>query len=211
MLLKWIVCTTPKEMQTAFSVAQEQWAALKGLQGFLGQVGGWDTRNPLQAGILSCWQDEIAYQHFMRHVHDDIYQRSYQQQTYLSISVTLFNDILAIPGSATDFLSALSQGSILRVTDSQVFPEQGQAFEQNQRMIWNPGMAEAGGMLGGACAQAIGDPLRYLVASLWGDEQSHQAYLQTAFPVLRERAQLPRSIQHIKGWVIQLEKSWQVI
>jgi hypothetical protein len=27
----------------------------------------------------------------------------------------------------------------------------------------------------------------------------------------RERAKLPLSIRHIEGWVIQLEKSWQVI
>jgi len=211
MLLKWIVCSTSTEMQTAFSAAQEQWAALKGLPGFLGQVGGWNSKNPSQAGILSCWQDEAAYQRFMQHIHDDIYRRSDQKQTYLSISVTLFKDILAIPGSATDFLSALSQGSVLRVTDSHVLPEQGQAFEQNQRTIWNPGMAEAGGMLGGVCAQAIEDSSRYLVASLWSDAQAHQAYLQTAFPLLRERAQLPQSIQHIEGWVIQLEKSWQVL
>jgi quinol monooxygenase YgiN len=147
----------------------------------------------------------------MQHIHDDIYRRSDQKQTYLSISVTLFKDILAIPGSATDFLSALSQGSVLRVTVSHVFPEQRLTFEQNQRTIWNPGMAEAGGMLSGVCAQAIADSSRYLVASLWSDAQAHQAYLQTAFPLLRERAQLPQSIQHIEGWVIQLEKSWQVL
>jgi quinol monooxygenase YgiN len=211
MLLKWIVCSTSKEMQAAFSITQEQWAALKGLQGFLGQIGGWNSKNPLQAGILSCWQDEKSYQRFMQYEHDRIYQQSDQGKTYLSISIALYKDILAIPGSAVDFLSALSQGSVLRVTDSHVFPEQRQVFEQNQRTIWNPGMAEAGGMLEGACAQAMDNPSRYLVASLWSDMQAHQIYLQTAFPLLRERAQLPQSIQHIEGWVMQLERSWQVI
>ncbi len=211
MLLKWIVCTTSKEMQPTFSAAQEQWVVLKGLQGFLGQVGGWNSKNPLQAGILSCWQDEKSYRRFMQYEHDRIYQQSDQGKTYLSISIALFKDRLAIPGSAADLLSALLQGSVLRVTDSHVFPEQSQVFEQNQRTIWNPGMAEVGGMLSGVCAQALEEASRYLVASFWSDMQAHQVYLQTAFPLLRERAQLPQSLQHIEGWVIQLEKSWQVI
>src|SRR5712691_10980953 len=76
MLLKWIICSIPQELQSAFSEAQKQWIALKGLQGFLGQVGGWNSKHPLQAGVLSCWQDEASYQNFMHHIHDDIFQHS---------------------------------------------------------------------------------------------------------------------------------------
>lgn len=90
MLLKWIICSTQKESQSRFSEAQEQWAALKDIPGFLGQVGGWSSKHPLQAGILSCWQDEASYQHFMHHLHDGIFQQSQQKETYTSISVTLF-------------------------------------------------------------------------------------------------------------------------
>jgi hypothetical protein len=91
------------------------------------------------------------------------------------------------------------------------FPERAREFVQNQITIWNPGMAQADGMQGGVCAQAIQNPSRYLVASLWSDLQAHQTYLQAIFPSLREKANLPHTIQHIEGWVMQLEKSWQLI
>jgi heme-degrading monooxygenase HmoA len=210
MLLKWIVCSVPEKLQSTFSTAQEQWSELKHLPGFLGQIGGWDSSDHLQAGILSCWQDEAAYQHFMQHTHDSIVQQSQQKGTYTSLSITLFKEILPVPGSTPDFLSALVRGSILRVTDSQILPERASEFVHNQETIWNRGMAQAPGMQGGLLAQGIADPSRYLVASLWSDLQAHEMYRQSIFPSLREKANLQHTIQHIQGWVLQLEKSWQV-
>ncbi|EIJ82078.1 hypothetical protein PB1_04040 [Bacillus methanolicus PB1] len=51
MLIKWIMCNVPENKKEMFSQAQEQWAVLKSLDGFLGRVGGWDTNNTLKAGI----------------------------------------------------------------------------------------------------------------------------------------------------------------
>ncbi len=53
MLIKWIKCQVPVPHKLSFSKAQETWTAVKGTEGFLGQIGGWDIHGPTEAGILS--------------------------------------------------------------------------------------------------------------------------------------------------------------
>jgi heme-degrading monooxygenase HmoA len=211
MLLKWIVCQVPAETCASFSSAQRQWTPLNRLPGFLGQIGGWDCASSQQAGILSLWQNEASYRHFMQYNHDEIVEHNSQRETYTSLSVALFGDLFPLPGSQPDFLAALASGTVLRVTVSYLFSEQDQTFIHNQTTIWNPGMAQAQGMYVGVFAQAMDHSSRYLVASLWSDLQAHQAYRETLFPLLREQANLPQTLQSIHGWVLQLEKTWQVL
>jgi hypothetical protein len=44
-----------------FSIAQERWGNLKDVDGFLGQIGGWDVNDPFEAGILSFWKDSNSF------------------------------------------------------------------------------------------------------------------------------------------------------
>ncbi len=53
MLLKWIVCDVGDETRASFSAAQERWGRLASAPGFLGQIGGWDTRTEDRACIIS--------------------------------------------------------------------------------------------------------------------------------------------------------------
>ncbi|QBD75265.1 DUF4937 domain-containing protein [Ktedonosporobacter rubrisoli] len=211
MLIKWIVCQVPANARRAFSIAQSQWSALKGMPGFLGQIGGWTSASPQQAGILACWQDEASYLHFMQSMHNALFEQSRQKGTYTSLSITLFEELMSIAGSQSDLQAALATGTVLRVTDSQLFPQRDQLFIHNQKTIWNPGMMQASGMYGGVFAQAQDHSSRYLVATLWSDLQAHQAYREALFPHLREKANLPQTLQSIHGWVLQLEKTWQVL
>lgn len=211
MLLKWIVCQVSEDARASFSSAQRQWTMLNRVPGFLGQIGGWDRTSSKHAAILSCWQDEASYRHFMQHIHDEIVEHNHQRETYTSLSVAFFEDLLPIAGSQPNFLAALASGTLLRVTDSHLFPERDQTFIHNQTTIWNPGMTQAEGMYAGVFAQATDHSSRYLVTSLWRHLQAHQTYMETLFPLLREQANLPQMLQSIQGWVLQLEKTWQVL
>jgi hypothetical protein len=211
MLLKWIVCQVLAETRANFSSAQSQWTPLKRLPGFLGQIGGWVCASSSQAGILALWQDEAYYRHFMQHNHDEIVAHNSQSESYSSLSVALFGDLFPLLGSQPDFLTALTTGTVLRLTDCSLFPEQDQTFIHNQTTIWNPAMAQAQGMLAGIFAQATDHASRYLDASLWSDLQAHQAYMEILFLLLPEQANLSQTLQSIHGWVIQLEKAWRVL
>ena len=117
MLLKWIVCDVGEEARASFSAAQEGWGKLASAPGFLGQVGGWDTKSENTACIISLWRDPTSYESFMGSLHNEIVAGSGQSQTYRSISVTLFDDMMAIPGSRGMTLEALEEGRIVRVAD----------------------------------------------------------------------------------------------
>lgn len=93
MLLKWIICRVPEEWRAAFSTAQAGWGALRGVDGFGGQWGGWNAQSPEEACILALWRDEAAYQHFMDAVHDSIFVQTEQRRTYESIAVTRYDQI----------------------------------------------------------------------------------------------------------------------
>ncbi|PLR85274.1 hypothetical protein CVD23_10015 [Bacillus sp. V33-4] len=57
LLVKWIRAEVPDDKREQFSEAQEQWAELRNLQGFLGQCGGWNQRNPSEACVIGFWKD----------------------------------------------------------------------------------------------------------------------------------------------------------
>lgn len=85
MLLKWIVCQVSEEQKESFSEAQASWKKLSDVPGFLGQWGGWNLKEPMEACILSLWSDQESYQTFMSQIHDRIFLNSNQEATYKSI------------------------------------------------------------------------------------------------------------------------------
>ena len=86
LLVKWIVCDVAPTRRDEFSQAQEGWAVLRGEEGFVCQVGGWDEKSPDTAGVLAVWTDAEAYERFMRDHHDAIVRASGQQDTYRSVA-----------------------------------------------------------------------------------------------------------------------------
>jgi quinol monooxygenase YgiN len=211
MLLKWIVCSIPEEQQEAFARSQTHWQALREVPGFLGRIGGWAGGSPPCAAILALWQDEVCYQQFMQEQHRQMLQACIQDATYNIQTTTLFHDLSPISGTETNLLTALSISKLLRVTDAQTFPERAEAFLHNQLHIWNPDMERSAGLHSGVLAQSRTDPHRYLVASLWQNRQAHQLFLSNIFPQLRLQFKLPQTVQHIKGWYVQLEHEWLVL
>ncbi|RKL66561.1 hypothetical protein CR203_14835 [Salipaludibacillus neizhouensis] len=84
MIIKRISCKVREENKDVFYKHQKQWKSLSDAKGFLGQVGGWDIKQPLTACVYSCWRNLEDYQHFMKEEHDKIFFNSGQENTYES-------------------------------------------------------------------------------------------------------------------------------
>ena len=211
MLLKWIVCTLSMESRGPFSAAQEQWRELAGVEGFLGQIGGWDLRAEGTACVISLWRDAHSYRDFMANQHDRIVQKNEQESTYEAISVALFDGIIDIPGSQGRILDALAQGEAVRVADCNLRVGREKHFVGIQRDSWIPCMGRAEGMVGGVFCRSQVETDRYLVVTVWQDHASHQSYVKNIFPELRATARVEDDVEALLGHLISLESSWRVL
>ena len=90
MLVKRIVCTVEPHQLGSFHMAQIEWAALRTVEGFIAQLGGWNTSDPSIACIYSFWENRDRYENFMENIHDEIFGHSNQSATYTSIKIELF-------------------------------------------------------------------------------------------------------------------------
>lgn len=211
MLLKWIVCEVAEEDREAFSVAQRSWAALRSVDGFLGQVGGWNVKSAGQACIVGLWADVGAYERFMREVHDSVFETSGQARTYRTIQVLLVDVLLDIEGSRPKLGAVLGDGGLLRVADCVLHPGRAAHFLEMQTSVWNPAMAAAGGMLAGVFGSVGREADHYLVCTMWQDVGVHQAYVDKILPALQERAAIGLDLRHITGHMVEVEPSWRVM
>jgi hypothetical protein len=210
MIIKWIECKVPTNKKDEFSFAQEEWKALKGVNGFIGQIGGWDLKNNSNACVLGAWENWGAYRHFMDNLHDQLFHKNKQNQSYESISVTLFESLFDIPGVYKQLRDSLTKGRLLRVADITVFDNREQHFIKVQKEIWNPGMNKASGMYSGAFNKVSGAFNRYLVTTIWVDEISHKKYVESILPVLRLQAEVEKDIISIQGRFVLLDDKWTV-
>ncbi len=72
MYLKYIICDVKKDKINEFSLAQEQWNQSAVAEGFVAQLGGWNTNNQKEACILSFWEHPKYLENFMVNFHDQI-------------------------------------------------------------------------------------------------------------------------------------------
>jgi hypothetical protein len=211
MLIKWIVCEVAESSKERFSDAQQQWAEVAGLDGFLGQVGGWDVKTPGHACHVALWDSLEQYQTFMAGAHDAIVRKNAQADTYDAIAVALFEAVWEMPGQGGDLARALALGTVLRVADCAVRDDRRGHFLEVQRSVWIPGMAQAEGMLGGVFSQLRAANTRYLVATFWGDREAHARYVSECLPRLRAQAEVERDVEPLDAHLVQLEPSWRVL
>jgi hypothetical protein len=211
MLVKWIVCEVAESKRAQFSLAQEQWAAVAGLEGFVGQVGGWNMTRACQACILALWRGPKSYEAFMTGEHDVIARKNAQADSYHAITTSLFEVVWEMPGRASSLLQALRCAGFLRTADCTVRAGRQEHFLEVQRCVWTPAMGETDGMLGGVFSRLRGGDRRYHVATFWTDQAAHEAYVANRLPHLRAKAHAEQDIERIEGRVICLERSWRVI
>lgn len=90
MYLKYIICDVKKDKINEFSLAQEQWSQSAVAEGFVAQLGGWNTNNQKEACILSFWEHPKYLENFMANFHDQISENNQQKETYNSIQIKHF-------------------------------------------------------------------------------------------------------------------------
>lgn len=210
MIAKFIVCRCSAAQRAPFELAQIQWNALSGAPGFCGQFGGWSQAEEPLAVILGLWQSQDHYQHFMRDIHDQIYDASDPGRIYEELSTTLFDQIFAVPGQLDFMTNALSQARFLRIADCQVREDRRRSFIEAQQRVWNPGMAESEDFLAGAFCVHQSDGFRFLVASLWRSEEAHERYQETLFPELHRASGVKQDCESVKGYKVPLVLNWVV-
>ncbi|WP_458354121.1 YdbC family protein [Peribacillus frigoritolerans] len=203
--MKWIKCQVNEENKHSFSKAQEGWGELRHCAGFMCQIGGWNRNEPNQAGILSVWKDLHCYESFMQHQHAEIFGKSDQGSTYKNISVDIFESISNI--GTTDITDFVDKVKLIRVAEYSVGNVKRARFEQVLKDAGNRGMIP--GMLSGAFGKRQNG--RYLAASLWENEDSHQRYADNEWPALINESGVKDSIQRISVSLIELHPMWAVI
>lgn len=96
-VLKWIRCEVRPDRREAFSLAQEAWASLARVRGFLGQRGGWCESHAGVASLFALWSNAALYREFMSSIHDSVFAESGQKGTFEKIEVRLWR-----PASGAD-------------------------------------------------------------------------------------------------------------
>jgi len=210
MLLKWIVCTVSDECKNSFSEKQQKWKEISSISGFLGQVGGWDLKAPDDACIVCLWQDQFSYKEFMEKEHDRIFLDNNQAAVFEKIEVTLLEPTSIMPGVHKNMLDCLHLAKAIRVADCFVIPEREEHFNQAEKQIWIPGMAQAQGMLAGSYNKALGKDVRYIVTTLWASLEEHNQYAQTLMPEMQKKSEVSHDIKRMLGRVIVLDDNWLV-
>ncbi|HYK73587.1 MAG TPA: YdbC family protein [Pseudoneobacillus sp.] len=208
MLVKWLVCGVEEKDKPRFDEAQRSWNTLKGIPGFLAQIGGWNIKSPYEACIWALWEDEQSYNDFMQVHHDSIFYASNQKDTYSSIRVNLYKDILQISNS--DVKNCINNTTVLRVASCDIQERKESQFLNIQRDDWNPGMKNCPGMLGGIVSKNINSINNFLVTSLWNDLKSHQYYIEYLFQKLRAQSKLDDYTTSLDVQLVHLIDEWKV-
>ncbi|MFJ7310463.1 DUF4937 domain-containing protein [Peribacillus frigoritolerans] len=142
------------------------------------QIGGWNRNEPCEAGILSVWKNLHCYQRFMQNQHDGIFAKSDQGSTCANIFVDIFESISN--KGTTDITDFVDKGKLLRVAECSVENVKLARLEQVLKGAGNKGMIP--GMLSGAFGKRQNG--RYMAASIWDSEDSHQRYADKELPAL---------------------------
>ena len=193
MLLKWIVCEVEEDQTETFHAAQVAWSQIRATVGLIAQLGGWSTTGH-EACILAIWDDRPSYERFFRFVHDSVTYRQIQTRTYRRASIALGAGLIRMRGAAPTLADAAGESGFLRVADCQVQPARRNQFIDAQLRVWEPGMADCPGQLGGAFSVVEGTDDRFLVTTLWRDEDSHDGYVRDSQPGLKSQARCERRL-----------------
>lgn len=207
MLAKWIICRVAEASRPGFSEAQLSWSATAECRGFLGQCGGFHGDF---AHMLALWKDRSALEAFTRMEHDAIANSSQQRGFYSAIQVHVLSRVMDLPGEHPTLAEAVPLGAFVRIADCTVHVANRTHFVDAHKQVWRPGLAAVPGMLGGAMWTFDDRPNRYLVMTLWDDEESHARYVSDAMPDLRARAATHADIAHIESRPFHLVPSWTV-
>jgi heme-degrading monooxygenase HmoA len=186
------------------------WSQIAHTEGLIGQVGGWNVKDPEEACVLSLWSDRRAYEAFFKFVHDSVTYKNKQRDTYESLDISFGTSLVRMPGACRGLVDAIHGARVLRVADCVVRPSARNHFIDMQLTTWAPGMEAAEGMLGGAFSAMAESDRRFLVTTLWASEALHEAYAEDVLPGLQVVASGSGDLEAIQGRLIRLEPAWRI-
>ncbi|MEG9295154.1 YdbC family protein [Mangrovibacillus sp. Mu-81] len=210
MIIKRISCKVKESKKEAFFDHQKQWQPLSEVNGFLGQLGGWSTAEPLTACIYSFWKTQREYAFFMEEIHDEIVDRSGQRGAYESIDIRLFEENLENAGMAAGILDIVVRANYIRASLSLVKDAAVRHFADMQEIVWNPGMQKSEGMLGGTFAFSQKQRNLCLVLTGWESEAVHRGYMEESLPKLLKMAETKHDVLELTGEEFKVEEEWRV-
>ncbi|MDX8366256.1 YdbC family protein [Cytobacillus sp. IB215665] len=205
MLIKWIVCNVPLHKKRQFSIAQEQWRSLQNIDGFLGQIGGWDINTPTKACIIAFWKNHSSYKLFMKNKHDAIIEGNDQMNEYDSIKVEIFENNLNVLNF--NISEVLQKATFLHVEKDPCTKEKQNHFEQSQNSLCDIKMNEYKDMLGWMFSN---NHYSYLIASLWNNKEVDHTYIKNLLPKFNEKLTIKEHISQMNENLVQLDRNWLV-
>jgi len=196
----------------AFSAEQLQWAALRDEPGFVAQCGGSVMDTGSQVQIFGLWADMDSYQAFMGSAHDRIFKSGKQGACYTDAESMMYERVLDLPGVESNLADALRRGAaIIRIARCDVLPERVEHFVEMQRSVWQDGMRDAPGMLGGNFWRAVDDKHRFIVTTAWASVEDHEQYRAQRLDGLRAQAKPGDDLVSIEGRQIVLTPAWTAL
>lgn len=212
MWLKWIRCSVEKNNREAFCDSQQQWSAIRGEAGLVGQFGGWDTLEPNNAGIVGLWQNQKSLEAFMTPggTHDRIYAATGQEGLLQSVQTNVYHELFPMPGALPSLRAAARESTFMRVAQFRVSSEKYPLLLRAQRQIWIPALRKVEGMLGGSFGTDGTDG--FLVVTMWRDADLHEAYHNDVRPDLRrEVMEMGGFPDTLDGCCLNVEPRWNIL
>jgi hypothetical protein len=239
-IMKLIRCTLTPNKRTAFSKAQQAWQDMRDCDGFIAQLGGWEITadNPkadniqsasphLAATIVGLWQSEAHLRQFMALKHDDIFQQSQQQASYLSCKVKRFTlvDLDTCDSDAGDSINNRKDSQILHIIQfdgvAEVDPfiraltalinTQWQTQTHQQEKTAHSPLYHGQNIapLSIKLWQGCDDTQCLLLVSLWHSPEYFQQYSHSGADE-RFQSQLNTHCDSMQGSLIKLEALWNI-
>jgi hypothetical protein len=178
LLLKRISCQVGVGKKDIFSLGQAGWSQLHTVPGFVGQIGGWDTKDKQIAHLISLWKDVESYQYFMHNVHDKIYESSSQAPSIQNIEVETFVITIPLPGDLEDSADYLTNSSCIRMERSQINKLHREVFIQ-MRIPWRLSAGKVGKVLVG---ESYKQENVFLTVTGWDRPENEECYQVNKFP-----------------------------
>ena len=211
MYIKWIVCDVKEGKKQEFTLAQDKWIKTADAEGFIAQVGGWDLKNNSEACIISFWDNKDFLENFMNDLHDTIFDKNKQADTYNSIDISHFVDRLNIEGRSDLLRNAIKTGKSLSIADCNLNSEKSVHFEKVLKEIWTPGKKRSEGMPEGIFSKSSNNNLRYLVLTFLNSIENQNNNVLNMLAAYGNKTTISDDITKMKERVIKLVDSWQII
>jgi len=210
LLTRLVICRVRPEARARFEDGQRQWGVLSGVPGFQGLVGGWRTDVPNQAVLAVFWDNPAALRRFMGQHYVMLVHRLGLHRATLKTVFSDWNLECSIDGCEASLGLASAKAHMMRVVRCGIKPGQVLRFLDSQRTVWNPGLREVGGYLGGCLSSGLEQRSDFLTTMFWTSADDHQRYLDGPFTELYTRSGLGGDTTWLEGMRVEIEPGWTV-